>query len=260
MYGTASAAASLLYAPLPKTDKPKRIAVVGGGASGMSFAVFAGECGHYIDIFESGRQLGGRLLTDSDSYECLSRLKVRLGRLKNVSVLLNTYADETSLRGKYDAIVYANGAAEKPLPFIEGLGDIAFCTASEFLLCPLCIPKSGSGRIAVIGSGRTAHLAADSLTDRLGKQRVIRIGENSEPLRFSNGTLYVRRFTDTGSLITAIDCCFAVIDTGKAPDSSQFLHAQRAELAPELYCIGSARSVGDIGDDIRSAYALASCI
>ena len=40
---------------------PKRIAVVGGGAAGMSFACHAAERGHVVTLFEAQPELGGQL-------------------------------------------------------------------------------------------------------------------------------------------------------------------------------------------------------
>ena len=39
---------------------PKRLAVVGGGAAGMSFASYAAERGHLVTLFEAEAELGGQ--------------------------------------------------------------------------------------------------------------------------------------------------------------------------------------------------------
>jgi 2,4-dienoyl-CoA reductase (NADPH2) len=43
------------------TVSPRRIAVVGGGAAGMSFACHAAERGHVVTLFEAAQELGGQL-------------------------------------------------------------------------------------------------------------------------------------------------------------------------------------------------------
>ena len=42
----------------------KRIAVIGGGLTGMSFALCAANRGHAVELFESGARLGGRLYAE----------------------------------------------------------------------------------------------------------------------------------------------------------------------------------------------------
>jgi 2,4-dienoyl-CoA reductase (NADPH2) len=43
------------------TVTPKRLAVVGGGAAGLSFACHAAERGHVVTLFEAAQELGGQL-------------------------------------------------------------------------------------------------------------------------------------------------------------------------------------------------------
>ena len=49
-------------------EDKKRIAVIGGGLSGMSFALCAANRGHTVDIFDSGSKLGSRLLAEKFSF------------------------------------------------------------------------------------------------------------------------------------------------------------------------------------------------
>ncbi len=44
---------------LIKTEKPLNVAVIGGGAAGMSAAISAAECGHRVTLHEAGDHLGG---------------------------------------------------------------------------------------------------------------------------------------------------------------------------------------------------------
>jgi thioredoxin reductase len=47
--------------PLPLVSKTKRVTVIGGGASGMKFALTARELGHQVDLYEQEKELGGQL-------------------------------------------------------------------------------------------------------------------------------------------------------------------------------------------------------
>ena len=45
-----------------RADLPLNVAVIGGGAAGMSAAISAGERGHKVTLYEAGDHLGGQLL------------------------------------------------------------------------------------------------------------------------------------------------------------------------------------------------------
>jgi uncharacterized protein with NAD-binding domain and iron-sulfur cluster len=52
----------------PMTALPKkRVAVVGGGPSGMTAALLLARAGHRVVIFERGKELGGLWAADLDS-------------------------------------------------------------------------------------------------------------------------------------------------------------------------------------------------
>ena len=44
-----------------RTDTPKKIAVVGAGPAGLSFAVTASQRGHEVTLFEKSNDIGGQL-------------------------------------------------------------------------------------------------------------------------------------------------------------------------------------------------------
>uniref|UniRef100_A0A8C4T9V3 Amine oxidase n=1 Tax=Erpetoichthys calabaricus TaxID=27687 RepID=A0A8C4T9V3_ERPCA len=48
---------------LPKTSKPKKIIIVGGGIAGLTAAQLLEEAGHEITIFEASDRIGGRVYT-----------------------------------------------------------------------------------------------------------------------------------------------------------------------------------------------------
>jgi 2,4-dienoyl-CoA reductase (NADPH2) len=110
---------------IEKTDTPKKVMIIGGGAAGMSAALAAFERGHDVTIYEASDRLGGQLFLAAappgraEFAEFAKDLDYQI-RMKNIKVRFNTAVDEELIRKeKPDHIVLATGA--KPLsPPIEG--------------------------------------------------------------------------------------------------------------------------------------------
>lgn len=241
--------ASLLTKACTEAESKKRIAVVGGGVSGMSFAVCAANRGHSVSIFESGGKLGRRLYdeggfslkADTQSYrQWLIRM---LCRSKNAEIYLNSYVDANYLfeRG-YNAVVYANGARQQAPPDIPGWGDIPY--APLWVLAQSQMQLSGKC-VAILGGGKAACECALRLKMQCGAQRVTLIVQGAEimrecddierryfekalaaqgvevltaatPLRISEGALFVRQY------------CHAAL--GTAPSGECFVRHIDCEL------------------------------
>lgn len=100
--------------PASPTDRPKRIAVVGGGPSGMEVARLLDERGHDVTLFEAGPQLGGTLAIAGLVYEPNERLLRWLRQriaTSGVKVRMKTLATpEIMDMFNPDEIVIATGA------------------------------------------------------------------------------------------------------------------------------------------------------
>ncbi len=178
--------AGLDAAPLVKAEKSKKIAVVGGGIAGMSFAIYAAACGHKIELFEKDSRLGGRLLCTSrpasryDSFNYRHWLIVQLSRSENIQINLNTLADARLLSsGRYDAVVYANGTLKCEAPDISGWGDIPYVLASEVMARPETLPPLEGKRVAVLGAGSDAYECALWLKAEMGAGKVCVLDEDT---------------------------------------------------------------------------------
>ncbi|MBE9538397.1 MAG: FAD-dependent oxidoreductase [Proteobacteria bacterium] len=105
------------------TDKPRHIAVVGGGPAGMEVARRLSIRGFSVTLFESTGRLGGTLQFASIPYEpnerLLKWLRLQIAQ-SSVDVRLNTLASVDTLRQLgVDEVIVATGA-QRTMPDIPG--------------------------------------------------------------------------------------------------------------------------------------------
>ena len=157
------------HVPAPVCPAPtgKRIAIIGGGPSGLSAAYYLQLMGHQTTVFEKRKKLGGMLLYGIPSY------RLPRERLQNdIDVILETGVEirlETSignepgqisledLRKDYDALYIAIGAHSDKKIGIDGEDAGGVISAVEFL--------------RAIGGGNVAMDVARS-SIRLGAEKV----------------------------------------------------------------------------------------
>jgi glutamate synthase (NADPH/NADH) small chain len=132
---------------VPRRGLPKqeRVAVVGGGLSGLSAALMLAKKGYGVTIFEATGRLGGELRAQPtdllppeiidqdisllDEYEIDIRTGVRLGRDITIS----------DLRGQYGAVYLAMGsqAAADPVckPLADSTDPVTLTTSMDAVFC-----------------------------------------------------------------------------------------------------------------------------
>ena len=143
----------------PKAEVSKRIAVVGGGCSGMNFALVAASRGHKVDIYEQADKLGGKLWAASApmvKYDMMNYTKwliAQVEKAEGVTVHLKKAVDNKFLKKeKFDVVVYAGGAqGGDKLPPIPGIKDVKTVEGTDLLVKPELL--NGAKKIVVIGGG-----------------------------------------------------------------------------------------------------------
>jgi 2,4-dienoyl-CoA reductase (NADPH2) len=111
-----------------RTETPRTIMVVGGGAAGMRAALTASERGHIVHLYESSPQLGGQLYLAAappgrGEFAELARDLATQVALSPIHVHLKTVVDEALIEAQHpDHVILATGARPitPPIPGVEG--------------------------------------------------------------------------------------------------------------------------------------------
>jgi 2,4-dienoyl-CoA reductase (NADPH2) len=141
---------------------PKRLAVVGGGAAGLSFACHAAERGHVVTLFEAAPELGGQLNLakrvpgKEEFYETLRYFGRRLATA-GVTLRLGERASLEALAEFHEVILASGVLARTP--------DIPGVDHSKVISYPdLLSGRKTAGRtVAVIGAGGIGFDVAEFL-------------------------------------------------------------------------------------------------
>ncbi|GGC61598.1 NADPH-dependent 2,4-dienoyl-CoA reductase [Undibacterium terreum] len=141
----------LVIAP---AQQRKRLAVVGAGPAGLSFAVTAAERGHDVTLFDADSEVGGqfniakKVPGKEEFYETLRYFRKQVD-LKGVKLKLNTKVNAAELaKDGYDEIVLATGVLPRT-PQIEGVHHTKVMGYLDVLRDQKPVGKS----VAVIGAG-----------------------------------------------------------------------------------------------------------
>jgi 2,4-dienoyl-CoA reductase (NADPH2) len=141
-------------AVVSKTDSPRKVMVVGGGAAGMSAALSAAETGHEVILYERGSRLGGQLhlagsppgreefselAKDLEQQVALSSIEVKLDRTVDAD-LIQTEAP--------DVVILATGAVPVSPP-VTGTEQPHVVQAWDVLSDDVITGK----RVVIIGGG-----------------------------------------------------------------------------------------------------------
>lgn len=270
--------------PLLIPKSKKRIAVIGGGPSGIKAAITASKRGHDVTLFEKRNIIGGNLIPASepkfkfDFKYLLNQLQKDLSN-SSVNVILNHEISRIdSLIEKFDSIILATGATPKELNVpIEDKNKI------YFFYDAICNPEKIEGKnIIIIGGGSIGIETALFLQDIGKKIQIIEIEkdillEEHEYLKkcelklmLKNSSVKIHKKSrvikidkdvieiskNSKTLFIPFDC--VIIAIGLEPNKI-LLHEEK-NMTNRLYLIGDCREVRNLYNATHDGYSIGSII
>ncbi len=135
------------------TEQAQKLAVVGAGPAGLSFAVTAAKCGHQVTLFDAASEIGGQfnlaktIPGKQEFYETLRYFAKQL-EITGVTLKLGTVVTSEDLnQSDFDQVILATGILPRT-PNIEGIDHPSVSGYLDVLKGA----KVGK-RVAVIGAG-----------------------------------------------------------------------------------------------------------
>ena len=158
----------------------KKVAVIGGGPSGLSCAYYLALMGHKVTVFEEKKQLGGMLRYGIPSYRFpREKLDAEIASILSLGIEAKTgvvfgkditFAD---IKDVYDCVYIAIGAHQDKKVGIEGEDSKNVMSAVEMLrsIGDNVYPDFSGKKVVVIGGGNVAMDVTRS-SIRLGAEKV----------------------------------------------------------------------------------------
>jgi len=137
-----------------RTDKTKKIAVVGAGPAGLAASTIAAQMGHRVDLFEASSEIGGqfnmakKIPGKEEFYETIRYFNKQI-ELHGVNLHLNNKVNSDELiKGGYDEVLLCTGVSPR-IPQIPGIDHTKSLSYTDVLQGKVEVGK----KVAVLGAG-----------------------------------------------------------------------------------------------------------
>ncbi len=263
---------------LKSAEKPKKVAVIGGGVGGMEAARLLALRGHSVTLYEKSGELGGVFLAAAapdfkEQDKKLIRWYIR--ELEKLPVELKLNTEITDLKTlDAEEIIVATGAKPRklPVPGFEGENTVE---AIDYLLGR----KSVGENVVVIGGGLTGCEIAYDLALHGKKATILEMQDDILKimgLSMANSSMLreLIRYYDIGVHVSAklkeirpgqviaeteegeltLPADSVILSVGYVPDPLP------AEGDGRVHILGDANKVGNLNTVIKEAYTLAYAI
>ncbi len=156
---------------IEKTNKAKKLAVIGAGPSGLAFSVYATQRGHEVELFDKIGEIGGQFNVakqipgKEEFYETLRYFTKQLSLHKVKVHLNNEQSAEKLLATGFDEVILATGIKPRKLT-IDGL-EQGFATKKVLTYLQVLRDKVEVGtNVAIIGAGGIGFDVATYLSEK----------------------------------------------------------------------------------------------
>ena len=152
----------LVYAP---TTAARRLAVVGAGPAGLSYAVTAAQRGHKVTLFDAAGEVGGQFnlakrIPGKEEFEETLRYYRRMIEVLGIELRLDTRADAAALKAEgFDEVVVATGIAPRQ-PDVPGIDHPKVVSYVDAIMGRREIGR----RVAIMGAGGIGFDVAELIT------------------------------------------------------------------------------------------------
>jgi 2-enoate reductase len=269
---------------LSRTERPKKVMVVGGGVAGIEAARVCTLRGHKVTLYEKSRKLGGVLnIAGASKFKrdlgnLLAFKKGQLKELKDLRVFTGTNVNSGTMQAeKPDVIFLATGSAPILQASIPGIENTPLITPDDIYLGLLPVGRT----VVVIGGGAVGCETAWHLAQEGREVTIVEmLPKVAGDLFMANRDMLLEELTRCGTRIltctkviglapgqvriadeqgeAALEAEIIVLAIGRQANNS--LTRAARETANEVHLIGDCLAPRKIKDAIWEAYKTARVI